>query len=130
MQGANGALVVNNLTREYIDCVVGSQSSQINIRDRRKATVKIIERIMLDGHDDFADTFNKPAHIHVSECENIITIVLSDTDAEPEAPTLWLGVIYGCDSKMAVYSTAWEYLRAIENDEIAFASLIIEEVGE
>lgn len=102
---------------------VGSAESSIKLLDFRHepnqaAEAKLENRL----NGEFADIFNQPAEVDISEKNGNVEIELKPGKQNNESPILWIGVIN--DGKMPVHKIAWETLKPIQGGTIAFAALV------
>ncbi|MDL1911737.1 hypothetical protein FBQ81_13775 [Chloroflexi bacterium CFX6] len=102
---------------------VGSVESSIKLLDFRYDPNKAAEARLNNRLDrEFADIFNQPAEVDISEKNGNVEIELKLGRQDNESPILWIGVID--DGKMPVHKIAWETLKPIQGGAIAFAALV------
>jgi len=103
---------------------IGAEQTHLIIKDFRKNPNQAAQKAIAgETGTEFADVFNQPAWVEVSENAGALEIDMREETAKPgERPILWLGVIR--DGKMPVHKLAWEVLRPTSETAIAFAALV------
>lgn len=123
LQGKGALQLVDKSDSDCYMYFVGSVESSIKIKDFRREPIEAAQTIVESGSDDnFANVFNQPAEIEITECERNIEIKMHSTTRDESLPILWIGVIH--DREMPVHKIEWEALRPIQEDLTAFATLV------
>lgn len=125
LQGKNALMPEGINGVRPISYFIGSQSSKLMVNDFRKSPVETAKKILQGEQiDNFADIFNQPAKIEVTEIPGGISIDLHDKleGDNIDLPILWMGILNS--DYMPVRETEWEYLNVTDDKEVAFVALV------
>ncbi len=123
LQGQNALIPIDATCDDQITYFVGSEQSELLIRDYRKGSILAAQRALsgLDGVE-FASIFNQPAHIEIKDNEDQVEIDLHESSENQANSMLWLGVTK--DDNIPVHYMIWEKFSTIGSCTVAFAALI------
>ena len=127
LQGMSALMPFGNLNTDNMMYYLGSKKSNLVIRDFRKYPIFVANHI-LSGQNgiEFADAFNTSAYAEVlisneNRKSETVLVDLYPGETGKDCPTLWMGVIE--NRLIPAYKIEWEFLRALNQDQIAFVIL-------
>ena len=126
LQGQHALLPIRSNREDHIVCFIGSKKSKLIIRDFRQEPILAAHHAPfgIEG-SEFAEAFNQPAYAEVSLTEkepDKVEINLHTARKADDIPVLWLGVKN--DSLMPMLDIAWEIMRPISVEEVAFTAMV------
>jgi hypothetical protein len=128
LQGQNALIPVDATRDDQITYFVGSEQSELLIRDYRQKSVRAAQQALSGSNiEQFADVFNEPAYTEIFAPNETAELETVEVNLYPTAefgdfPFLWLGVIDNL--RMPTFDTDWEILRSICPTRIAFAAMV------
>ena len=123
LEGEGALWPLQILDYEKICYAVGASDTPIIINDYRASAIRAAYNAVDEqGQQEFADIFNQPSWIQVSEGADQVEIDLKELIHENSMSTLWLGVIH--DMTMPVQPVVWQILKPVGKKSVAFAALI------
>ena len=123
LQGQNALIPIDATCADQITYFVGSEKSELVIRDYRKGPILAAHRALsgLDGVE-FASIFNQPAQVEINDNEDRVEIDLYESSENDLNSMLWLGVTK--EDNIPLHYMIWEKFSNIDNCTLAFAALI------
>lgn len=124
LQGKH-ALIIDNQMPGYLSYFLGSQYTNIKIRDFRREPTKAAQNAINGGKtDEFADVFSQPAMAKVRVSKGKIKIDMYDIKTKGQTPILWLGVVKDGESIPLAYVN-WDVVKPFGKARNCFAALVI-----